>query len=196
MRRGFRLLNRNMIMMWRLGFGGHLASPGVGYVMVLATTGRKSGERRLAPLNFAEGEGTVYCLAGFGRTTHWLLNLQADPRCEVWLPDGRRLRGHGELVAAEARRTELVREILVRSGFAAKIAHPGLDLSAAPDEEIAALGMRPDRRYEIVAIKLGETIDGPGGPNDLKWVWPVTGLVGLALAAAALFRKAVERRRR
>ena len=180
LRAAFRFLNRNMLLLWRLGLGWLMANPTSGYIMVLATTGRKSGARRLVPLNFADGEDTVYCLAGFGRTTHWLLNLQADPECEVWLPDGRRLRGRGDLVETEARRVDLVREILVRSGFAAKLAEPGVDLSTTSNDVIAELGSQPGRRYEVVEIKLGDTVTGPGGPSDLTWVWPVVGLTAVA----------------
>jgi deazaflavin-dependent oxidoreductase (nitroreductase family) len=196
LRRAFRVLNRNMLLMWRLGLGWQMANPISGYIMVLATTGRKSGERRLVPLNFAEGDDAVYCLAGFGKTTHWLLNLQADPQCEIWLPDGRRLRGRGELVATETRRIRLVREVMVRSGFAAKLAEPRLDLSTAPDEAIAELGPRPGRRYEVIEINLGDAVTGPGGPSDLAWVWPVVVLTGLAGWMLARRRRGYERRRR
>ncbi|MDX2468806.1 MAG: nitroreductase/quinone reductase family protein [Acidimicrobiia bacterium] len=178
-RRAFRFLNRKMLLMWRLGLGWQMANPATGYIMVLATTGRKTGERRLVPLNFAEHGDTIYCLAGFGTTTHWLLNLQADPLCEVWLPDGRRLAGHGELVTNEVHRVDLVREILVRSGFAAKLAEPDVDPSTAANEVVAALGIRPDCRYEAIEIRLGETVTGPGGPGGLRWVWPVAGLAAI-----------------
>ncbi len=180
LRSAFRFLNRNMLLMWRLGLGWQMANSVSGYIMVLATTGRKSGERRLVPLNFAEKGHTVYCLAGFGKTTHWLLNLQADPQCEIWLPDGRRLAGHGRLVTTEFHRIDLIREILVRSGFAAKLAEPGLDPATAVDDVIAGLGPQPSRRYEVVEIKLGATVTGPGGPSDLTWVWPVVGLAAVA----------------
>lgn len=179
LRRGFRFLNRNMILMWRLGLGWQMANPAVGYIMVLATTGRKSGERRLVPLNFAEVDAGVQCLAGFGSTTHWLLNLEADSQCEIWLPDRRRLRGRGELVTSEPDRIDGVRRILLRSGFAAKLAHPELDPATAPDEGIAALGPRPGLRYEVVEIRLGNTVTGPGGPGDLTWIWRVVALTGL-----------------
>jgi hypothetical protein len=182
----FRWLNRRMLLMWRLGFGPHFADPTVGYIMVLTTTGSKSGQRRRAPLNFAIEGDTVQCLAGFGNTTHWLLNLQSDPRCEVWLPDGRRMAGRGEMISDEPRRIALVRQILIRSGFAAKLVHPGLDLAEASDEQIASLGLRPDRRYEVVEIRLDADVTGPGGPGDLKWVGPAVGLAGLALLLAAL----------
>lgn len=180
LRTGFRFLNRNMVALWRLGLGWQMANPISGYIMVLTTTGRRSGERRIVPLNFANDGNAIYCLAGFGRTTHWLLNLQADPQCEVWLPDGRRLHGRGNLVTTEARRIDLVRAVLVRSGYVAKLAEPGVDLSTAADSVIAELGPQPGRRYEIVEIELGDAVTGPGGPSDLTWVWPVVGLMGLA----------------
>jgi hypothetical protein len=67
----------------------------------------------------------------------------------------------------------------VRSGFAAKLAEAGLDPTTAPEEEIAERGPQPGRRYEIVEIKLGDAVTGPGGPGDLTWVWPAVGLTGL-----------------
>jgi deazaflavin-dependent oxidoreductase (nitroreductase family) len=183
----FRLLNRLMLLLWRLGLRRMMASPRTGYAMVLATTGRKTGQRRLAPLNFAEEGTSVYCLAGFGKRTHWLLNLQADPKCELWLPDGRRLQGIGTLVTNESRRIELTRQILVRAGFATKLAEPGLDPLGAPNEVIAALGERYGHRYEVVEITLGRPITGPDGPGDLMWLWPVGG--GIVALAWLLLRR-------
>jgi hypothetical protein len=175
LRRAFKTLNRYMLFMWRLGLGRFMAGPRIGYVMVLATTGRKSGLRRLVPLDFAADAGAVYCLAGFGRKTHWLRNLESDAACEVWLPDGRRLAGTGERVTDEAERIALVRRLLVRAGFATKLAEPGIDPERDPDESIAALGERYGARYEAVRITLGAPVTGPGGPGDLVWVCPVAG---------------------
>jgi len=190
-RRAFRLLNRSMLLLWRLGLGRYMAGPRTGYILVLATTGRKSGQRRLVPLNFAEEGTAVYCTAGFGRSTHWLLNLEADPSCELWLPDGRRVAGHAELVTDEATRIRMLRKVLVRAGFATGLAEPGLDPMAAPDDVIAELGVRYGRRYEIVEIHLGQPVAGPGGPGDLKWVWPA---VAAALLGAWMIRKLLGRR--
>ena len=189
LRTAFRFLNRNMLLMWRLGFRWMMANPTSGYIMVLATTGRKSGERRLVPLNFVESGDAIHCLAGFGKSTHWLLNLQADPQCEIWLPDRRRLQGRGELVTTETRRISLVREVFARSGLSAKLAHPGLDPSTAPNEAIAEFGPRPGRRYEVVEIKLGDVVTGPGGPSDFTWVWPLAGLAAVAACLAARRRR-------
>ena len=186
-RRAFRALNKNMLLMWRLGLGRMMATRHGGYVMVLATTGRKSGRRRLAPLNFAEEGTSLYCLAGFGKRTHWLLNLEAEPRCEVWLPDGRWVEGHGKVVSEQTLRLEMVRKILVRAGFAAKVAEPGLDPITAPEDVISELGQSYGQRYEVVQIDLGNPVSGPGGPGDLAWVWPVS--AGALLALWLLLRR-------
>ncbi len=187
MRRAFRALNRLMIVMWRLGLGWTMAGPRRGYVMVLITTGRKTGKRRLAPLNFSEETGAIYCIAGFGRRTHWLANLLADPACEVWLPDGRRLSGSAEIVTDEQTRIEFVRRLLIRAGFATKLAEPGLDPYLASETEIAQLGSRYGHRYEVVRILITGSVRGPGGPGDLRWVLPAT-------AAAATLAYALRRR--
>lgn len=179
MRTAFRGLNRFMLFAWRLGLGRLFAGPRRGYFMVLITTGRKSGLRRPVPLNFAEGPGSVFCLAGFGRTTHWLINLLADPKCEIWLPDGRRLLGTAEIVTDESERIELVRRVLVRAGFATSMAEPGLDPHRAAASEIASLGERYGNRYEVVQIRLDGAATGPGGPGDLSW------LIGVSAAGAA-----------
>ena len=190
LRSAFRLLNRNMLLLWRLGLGNYMAGPRSGYILVLATTGRRTGQRRLVPLNFAEDKTSVYCVAGFGRKTHWLLNLEAEPMCELWLPDGRRVAGHGALVTDEAHRIAMLRQILVRAGFATGLAEPGLDPMTAPDDVIADLGNRYGARYEVVAIELGKPITGPEGPGDLKWVWPAT---GAALAVGWALRQLLDR---
>jgi hypothetical protein len=179
-----------MLLMWRLGLGGTMAGPRRGYVMVLVTKGRKSGLLRPVPLNFSEDYGAVFCIAGFGKTTHWLMNLLADPLCEVWLPDGRRQAGTAELVTDEVLRIEMVRRLLIRAGFATKLAEPGLDPRLAPESEIAQLGSRYGRRYEVVRINLNGAITGPGGPGELRWLL-VT--VGISAVAATVWRLARRR---
>lgn len=59
--------------------------------LLLTTTGRKTGQRRSAPLLYvATPSGPAVIGTHFGSTRHpaWYLNLQADPRAEV-LVDGR-----------------------------------------------------------------------------------------------------------
>jgi deazaflavin-dependent oxidoreductase (nitroreductase family) len=57
-------------------------------ILLLTTTGRKSGEKRTVPLQyFRDGEELVLVASNAGDDRHpaWWLNLQANPRAEVQL---------------------------------------------------------------------------------------------------------------
>jgi deazaflavin-dependent oxidoreductase (nitroreductase family) len=57
-------------------------------ILVLTTTGRRSGQRRSTPLGYLPHRGGYAVLAsnaGSDRTPAWWLNLQADPRAEAML---------------------------------------------------------------------------------------------------------------
>lgn len=69
--------------MWDSTPGG---GPGVLPTLLLTTTGRKTGERRDAPLIYGESDGNYVVVASRGGTpTHpvWFLNLESDPECEL-----------------------------------------------------------------------------------------------------------------
>jgi deazaflavin-dependent oxidoreductase (nitroreductase family) len=70
--------------------GGRLANRGSGMpVLMLTTTGRKSGQRRTTMLTAPlREEGRIVIVASKGgddRHPDWFLNLRADPRVEVTL---------------------------------------------------------------------------------------------------------------
>ena len=68
MRFFFKILNTLfMVPMFRLGLGPFFGNPITGYIMVLKVIGRKTGKVRYVPVNYAIRNGSVYCLAGFGR---------------------------------------------------------------------------------------------------------------------------------
>jgi len=72
----------------RAGLGPVFSTPLTGSLMILRTTGRKSGARREIPLGYAIADGNVYCIAGFGPETQWFKNILANPEVEVVLPLG------------------------------------------------------------------------------------------------------------
>lgn len=65
----------------------------------LTTTGRRSGRPHRIEIWYAADGDTLYLLAGGGRSSDWVQNLDADPAVSVEL-DGQDRVGHGEIVEA------------------------------------------------------------------------------------------------
>jgi len=175
LRQAFKVFNRFMLLVWRLGLGtyGNRSELG-GSIMVLTHTGRKSGLKRRTPLNYALLEGEVYCTAGFGAGADWYRNILADPQVEVWLPEGW-YAGVAEDISDDPDRLFYMRQVLIGSGFAARLA--GIDPQKMSNEELAPL----TQSYRLVRIRLVAPRTGAGGPGDLVWVWPVATSVLLGM---------------
>jgi len=52
-------------------------------VLLLTTTGRKSGLKRVTPLQYEEIDGEFYIGSARGAKADWFRNIQADPQVEV-----------------------------------------------------------------------------------------------------------------
>ena len=172
LRQGFKAFNRFMLFLWRLGLGAWVnVWPTVGgRIMVLTHTGRKSGIRRRTPVNYAEIDGKLYCVAGFGSGSDWYRNLLANPQAEVWLPQGW-WAAMATDVTASAERLPLLRQVLINSGFAARLA--GLDPVRMSNDKLRVA----TKGYRIVQLQRTAACTGRGGPGELAWVWPWLTLV-------------------
>ena len=183
LRKWFKRLNRwLMIPMWRLGLGKPMNIwPSVGgRILVLAHTGRKSGLRRLTPLNYAPSPpSSVFVLAGFGARADWYQNALANPAVEVWLPDGRWL-AEAIDVSDHPLRMAILRDVLVASGFAAPLA--GVNPRRLSDQELE----EKTADYRLIELQFRADATGTRGPGDLSWIW---------VAAAALWLMDRMRRR-
>jgi len=178
LRQGFRrYLNPFMLSLFRLGLAWWFnVWPAVsGRVMVITHTGRKTGAKRRTPVNYAIVDDELYCVAGFGPIADWYRNILKDPHVEVWLPDGW-WAGVAEDVSDCEERLRLMRQVMVGSGFAARVA--GLNPYTMSDEELD----RATATYRLVRIRRTEARTGPGGPADLAWVWPLVAMILLPLA--------------
>ncbi len=120
--------------------GGRLGKwlPGVDAPMLLlTTTGRRTGQRRTVPLLYLERDGGWLVIASFGgRDYHpaWYRNLVEEPACEVQI-DGTRHRATAAVLAPE-RRAELWPEVVA--------AYPGYaDYQARTDREIPLVLLTP-----------------------------------------------------
>jgi deazaflavin-dependent oxidoreductase (nitroreductase family) len=79
---------------YALGFGkiiGH-------FVLLLTTSGRKSGKPRVTPLQYEEIDGRIYIGSARGMKSDWLRNIQANPIVEVRVKD-RQFDGFAQVVS-------------------------------------------------------------------------------------------------
>ncbi|NPV75449.1 MAG: nitroreductase family deazaflavin-dependent oxidoreductase [Anaerolineae bacterium] len=175
-RRTLKFINRAMIPLWRLGLGGWLNFwPKVGgRIMVIVHTGRKSGKRRYNNVNYSIINGDIYCTAGFGSITDWYRNILNNPNVEVWLPDGW-WNGIAEDVSYDQNRLNILRQVLIDSGFAARAM--GIEAATIPAEVLE----RVTQDYRLVRIRRTAARTGAGGPGNLAWVWPLSTFILLGL---------------
>ena len=84
--RGLRVLGKLNVPLYRLSRGRLFGKVGRAPVLLLTTTGRRSGEPRTAPVLYhRDGERIVVIgsNAGNERPPAWALNLEANPECQV-----------------------------------------------------------------------------------------------------------------
>jgi deazaflavin-dependent oxidoreductase (nitroreductase family) len=182
LRQGFKRFNPFMVALFRLGLAPFVnAWPDVGgRILVIVHRGRKTGRRRLTPVNYAVVRGDLYLTAGFGSAADWYRNLQNDPNVEVWLPDGW-WAGVTEDVSDSPERLPILRQVLIASGVVAPLV--GVDPHALDDAHLAAA----TAAYRLVRLRCLEARTGPGGPGELAWVWPLAAMALFPLALRALW---------
>ena len=164
MRQLFRHFNRFMLLMWRLGLGRfiNIWPDGGGRIMVIQHIGRKTGQVRQTPVNYAVVDGEIYCTAGFGAVSHWYRNLLAHPDVEIWLPNGR-FHAHAQDVTDQPNTLPILRQVLINSGFAAPAV--GVHPKTMSDAELAAA----TKSYRLIRFTRQQPAEGGA---DLLWVWP------------------------
>jgi deazaflavin-dependent oxidoreductase (nitroreductase family) len=171
----FKLFNRFMLLLWRLGLGswGNGTTFG-GSLMVIKHTGRKTGLVRHTPVNYAIVNGDVYCTAGFGKVSDWYRNIMVHPEVEVWLPDGR-WAGIAEDATDDEYSHLILKQVIISSGFAGPLF--GVNPKKFSDEDFKdLLGS-----YRLIRIRRADALTGSGGPGDLSWIWPLSTFVLLWL---------------
>ena len=84
--RGLRAVGKLNVPIYRLTNGRLMGKVGRAPVLLLTTTGRKSGEPRTAPVAYLADDEHYVVIgsnAGNARTPAWALNLRANPEAEV-----------------------------------------------------------------------------------------------------------------
>jgi deazaflavin-dependent oxidoreductase (nitroreductase family) len=164
LRQFFHYLNRYfMVPTFRLGLGATVGNPFSGYIMVVNTTGRRSGKTRSTPVNYAILNGSVYCMSGWGGISDWYRNLLANPQVELILPSGS-LTGTAETVSDPEERRTALRQVLRAAGFAGFL--EGFNPITASDEEIEEkIGGLP-----LVRIRPTGLAAGPYDAGGWGWI--------------------------
>lgn len=168
LRKIFRSFNKFMVFLWKLGLADwiNLFPTVSGQILVLTHTGRKTGNKHQTPVNYALIDGDLYVTAGFGAVADWYKNIQKQPEVEIWLTEGR-WNGTAEDVSGDANRIQLLREVLIGSGFAAPMF--GLHPKKMDDDTLDEL----TKEYKLIRIQRTAERTGRDGPGELAWIWPL-----------------------
>jgi deazaflavin-dependent oxidoreductase (nitroreductase family) len=184
--RGFNAVNKYVgVPALKAGLGPYMSNPLTGYLMILRTRGRKSGEMRDAPVGYTIVGEHVYCVAGFGRPTHWFQNVLADPRVEVILP-GRSFSGLAEEVVDPDERRRVMAPLMRSMGVIAGMLGMGNPWRDTPDEIARKCEGMPLLRVRATGIAAG-----PEDPGGRYWMVPLA-----ASAIVAVWWLRGRRRRR
>jgi deazaflavin-dependent oxidoreductase (nitroreductase family) len=109
-------------MLYSIGLG-----PVVGkIILLLTTTGRKSGQKRITPLQYEELDGKYYLGSARGTKSDWYRNIEVDGRVEIRVKN-HRFHGIAETVTDPARIADFLEIRLKRHplmmGFLMQKAH-------------------------------------------------------------------------
>jgi len=168
LRRLFWFLNKFfMVPMFRLGLGSMVGNPLSGYIMVIKTTGRKTGKTRYTPVNYGIFQGDLYCLAGWGQLSDWYRNIQVDPKIEIIHPDGP-LAGIVEEISDPVKRIFLMRMVLKNAGFAGFF--EGFNPFKVTDAELE------QKLGNLSLLRIHPNGLGNGAADPTGWLW-ILGLV-------------------
>lgn len=163
----FKYINYFIVFLWRLGLGRliNIWPAGIGRIMVIKHTGRKSGGVYYTPVNYAEEDEIIYCVSGFGCDSDWCLNLLANPQVEIWMPDGWYV-GVAEVLDNNEANLQYMRKVLISSGFITKI--KGIDPINMNADELNS----STKDYSLLRINRQAPRTGTDGPGSLTWLWP------------------------
>ncbi len=137
--RGLRWTGKLNVPLYRISGGRIGGKVGRAPVLLLTTTGRKSGQQRIAPVVYLADGGNVVLIdtnAGNTKIPAWSLNLKANPEAEVEL--GREHRRVRARVAEGEERADLWRKHIEQyAGF------DDYKQKLGPDREISVFVLEP-----------------------------------------------------
>ena len=109
-------------LLYAIGFGSLIG----GFILLLTTTGRKSGMKRVTPLQYEKIGADYYLGAARGIKADWVRNIQANPQVEIRV-GAKQIHGAAEVVTDPARFADFIEIRLQRHprmiGFIMEKAH-------------------------------------------------------------------------
>ncbi len=150
-------------------------------ILVLTTTGRKSGQPRYTALEHSKIDGRYYAISAWGTKANWYRNALVDPLVTVQT-------GYDGVVSALAARVTEPDELRKVIGVMrhSPIWQGYLEFWKLPQDVDSLVEQR--ERLHILRMEPADDIAAPPPlPEDLTWVWiPVNILAGLLLLRALL----------
>jgi deazaflavin-dependent oxidoreductase (nitroreductase family) len=157
----------------RAGLGPLLSTPVAGSLMLLRTTGSRTGLRREVPLGYLIVDGAVYCCAGMGPRAAWYRNLCADPRVEVILPTVA-ISGVAATVTDRAEWEAIFPRLIRALGVVGRLTLGDVDAADAARRDALR------RSLPLVRIRPTGLAAGPADPGGRLWVVVAAATVVLA----------------
>jgi deazaflavin-dependent oxidoreductase (nitroreductase family) len=118
----------------------HFKGPLTKNLMVLTTTGRKTGCKHSIPINFVR-DGDSYIALNLGKHSHWFLNARANP-CVTLVIDGRVIEARAaEIPASTPQQIKAVLAVYERERPQMLDSFFGMTTDAPPDE-LLTIGTR------------------------------------------------------
>jgi deazaflavin-dependent oxidoreductase (nitroreductase family) len=135
--RGLRAMGKLNVPVYRLTRGRLMNSVGNAPVLLLTTTGRRSGQQRTAPVCYLDDSGKIVVIGSNAGNPHapaWSHNLKANPNAEIEIRGDRR-QVHARVTEGEER-ADLWRKMNAQySGFD--------DYEARTSRDIAVFALEP-----------------------------------------------------
>jgi len=181
LRKAFLVLNRWVAApLIRAGGGPLLTTPVAGSILLLRTTGRRSGLVREAPLGYTVIDGRVVVVAGYGRDAHWFRNALAHPEVEVLLP-GALIAGRAAEITEPDERRAAFRTLIKSMGVVGRLTLG--DVHRKSDAELDILA----EAFPVLAITPTAVRPGPFDPGGIgtrinTGLWALLAAAGLSAA--------------
>ena len=98
----------------RLAYAAGLAAVVGRFVLLLSTTGRRSGRARVTPLTYEELDGTFLVASARGTASDWFRNILRNPAVVVRV-GRRRFVGQAEVITDQGRIADYLQRRMARS---------------------------------------------------------------------------------